>query len=199
MQAAPRQSSAGGSQRARHGRCTPCRQRRGKADRPRVILPFHPMHPVQAAPRQSRPLIMAIALGYRCTPCRQRRGKAIGVDLNIVACKMHPVQAAPRQRLQKNPLISPTQSMHPVQAAPRQRLFCCLVVYANHDAPRAGSAEAKVVHALTSIIALRCTPCRQRRGKGVRGAPVAKIDKDAPRAGSAEAKSRHLTCAISSA
>ena len=78
------------------------------------------------------------------------------------------------------------------------------------DAPRAGSAEAKIQRAKNRRDAARCTPCRQRRGKGnssdqrqqaewmhpVQAAPRQRWvtrqptteRKDAPRAGSAEAK-----------
>ena len=78
------------------------------------------------------------------------------------------------------------------------------------DAPRAGSAEAKRIAYTARTMMIRCTPCRQRRGKdhipralggNVRCTPcrqrrgkaeqmlLAAIGRtDAPRAGSAEAK-----------
>ena len=78
------------------------------------------------------------------------------------------------------------------------------------DAPRAGSAEAKRRATLRSTATGRCTPCRQRRGKGQRHGeslrqrrctpcrqrrgkdkgfrPSRPASRDAPRAGSAEAK-----------
>ena len=78
--------------------------------------------------------------------------------------------------------------MHPVQAAPRQRGRSCADGGRSGDAPRAGSAEAKVV-LLKDLPGVQqdapragsaeakaddegvqrggrgCTPCRQRRGK----------------------------------
>ena len=57
----------------------------------------------------------------RCTPCRQRRGKAVIPPASGGGVKMHPVQAAPRQRLRKSKWSARTR-----------------------DAPRAGSAEAKM-------------------------------------------------------
>ena len=78
------------------------------------------------------------------------------------------------------------------------------------DAPRAGSAEAKICQLFSTALIIRCTPCRQRRGKAglksrglhiLRCTPcrqrrgkagylqlVAGQLRDAPRAGSAEAK-----------
>ena len=121
--------------------CTPCRQRRGKAN--------PPLSSVSVA---------------RCTPCRQRRGKGnYAVDAKLAA-QMHPVQAAPRQR-SKPPLSSVSVAMHPVQAAPRQRHVTTRTTQASRDAPRAGSAEAKAKDELSVVAYLRCTPCRQRRGK----------------------------------
>ena len=55
--------------------------------------------------------------------------------------------------------------MHPVQAAPRQRHVTTRTTQASRDAPRAGSAEAKAKDELSVVAYLRCTPCRQRRGK----------------------------------
>ena len=78
-------------------RCTPCRQRRGKAWPVSIAASRRTMHPVQAAPRQSiwrrgrrgqnedapragsaeaKSLIASVtASRWGCTPCRQRRGK----------------------------------------------------------------------------------------------------------------------------
>ena len=124
-------------------RCTPCRQRRGKgfpgecsapgqSDAPRAgsaeaklpVPQAHQlkiaMHPVQAAPRQSstmQPIVCLLA-------------------------GMHPVQAAPRQSRCVTSGMS-TSMMHPVQAAPRQSVSDDHHRPAHHDAPRAGSAEAK--------------------------------------------------------
>ena len=62
--------------------------------------------------------------------------------------------------------------MHPVQAAPRQRHPNGKTdLFHGRDAPRAGSAEAKVTSDKKVITQI-----------------------DAPRAGSAEAKWRRLTC-----
>ena len=79
----------------------------------------------------------------RCTPCRQRRGKVLYGELGVRDVLMHPVQAAPRQR----------DSLH-------------LIGTELPDAPRAGSAEAKSLHQQIQAYQQRCTPCRQRRGKG---------------------------------
>gem|GEM_PF-4952125 len=100
----------------------------------------------------------------RCTPCRQRRGKEVDtvrVDQNG---GMHPVQAAPRQRGLY--LIDGLQAgMHPVQAAPRQSRPPAHLCQRQLDAPRAGSAEAKIDCVMRLPVVARCTPCRQRRGK----------------------------------
>ena len=80
------------------------------------------MHPVQAAPRQSAMCISSDNLDKGCTPCRQRRGKAnsyLGREIKF--------------------------AMHPVQAAPRQSKTSAQVGDAISDAPRAGSAEAKLL------------------------------------------------------
>ena len=82
-------------------------------------------------------------IALRCTPCRQRRGKE-GKCLLLLLCRtMHPVQAAPRQS---------TESINRYQSIA--------------DAPRAGSAEAKSISNVYTNMTTRCTPCRQRRGKG---------------------------------
>ena len=54
------------------------------------------------------------------------------------------------------------------------------------DAPRAGSAEAKGNEGLWAVIILGCTPCRQRRGKATPRRSCCPTPRDAPRAGSAE-------------
>ena len=167
------------------------------------------MHPVQAAPRQ-RPGICSFSHGFAgCTPCRQRRGKAALLRGYTPRVLMHPVQAAPRQSSLVNTNYLPWW-MHPVQAAPRQRSRVMVLLPPPFDAPRAGSAEAKLGGGHGQLGSAGCTPCRQRRGKvaighGRRGCggmhpvqaaprqrPVGKEDRlsrrDAPRAGSAEAK-----------
>ena len=102
----------------------------------------------------------------RCTPCRQRRGKVILTNIDGL-----------------------TSQMHPVQAAPRQSIGYHRGVAVGEDAPRAGSAEAKIapwricarngaMHPVQAAprqssflpaycrAGAGCTPCRQRRGKG---------------------------------
>ena len=171
----------------RPGGCTPCRQRRGKAlfqvrKAVRVL-----MHPVQAAPRQ-RPTMQMQMRGNHDAPragSAEAKPPSKGSRPNMMT--MHPVQAAPRQR-QQNRHLTHSPRMHPVQAAPRQSA-CPLApispsprctpcrqrrgkdrLYfrtkkAPSDAPRAGSAEAKVTCHILVQIRTRCTPCRQRRGK----------------------------------
>ena len=146
-------------------RCTPCRQRRGKAYSPWPRRLRRAMHPVQAAPRQ-RYRIRLLASGHL----------------------MHPVQAAPRQsppvrrstgtgRDAPRAGSAEAKNGHPPQNTK------------TGDAPRAGSAEAKFEQGLTKMTigsmhpvqaaprqrirwavsassTARCTPCRQRRGKG---------------------------------
>ena len=145
-------------------RCTPCRQRRGKAAEDVMNAVAIGMHPVQAAPRQSG---------------RYRSARRFSW--------MHPVQAAPRQSFQPNtrgalhddaPRAGSAEAklgrldqrgqggrMHPVQAAPRQRPAHAGQHEEPNDAPRAGSAEAKPEPSTYSGNTARCTPCRQRRGK----------------------------------
>ena len=123
----------------------------------------------------------------RCTPCRQRRGKAMNEDAYYDRLLMHPVQAAPRQSVRARGQDH-LPGMHPVQAAPRQRSASSALTSSSVDAPRAGSAEAKLSNGKCALAHGRCTPCRQRRGK-VRGhAHIPRHVVDAPRAGSAEAK-----------
>ena len=78
--------------------------------------------------------------------------------------------------------------MHPVQAAPRQRNILAKFFTPNSDAPRAGSAEAKMSICLLLVNPLLMHPVqaapRQRYGKMSSTGKVT----DAPRAGSAEAK-----------
>ena len=168
-------------------RCTPCRQRRGKER-----------------------LRSGQRLRIGCTPCRQRRGKGIAWRAIFVLLPMHPVQAAPRQR-RADYRAGRGLQMHPVQAAPRQSSGDSLArAEIRRDAPRAGSAEAKEQLFSKLLHLLRCTPCRQRRGKVIRQRDAARLILmhpvqaaprqrtmptvgyrrlcDAPRAGSAEAK-----------
>ena len=129
-------------------RCTPCRQRRGKA---------------RCTPRVHR--------RQGCTPCRQRRGKDFRPAVRAQHLVMHPVQAAPRQSVSERWLRTGQGEMHPVQAAPRQSLTMQAVTDEDADAPRAGSAEAK-------IALMACSGAIR----------------DAPRAGSAEAKHLFAHC-----
>ena len=105
--------------------------------------------------------------------------------------------------------------MHSVQAAPRQSYGKWLLRCGLRDALRAGSAEAKSpptppvpssgkMHSVqaaprqrpasfpSAVRMPRCTPCRQRRGKGVGGQLGDHIGLDALRAGSAEAKTESM-------
>ena len=66
-----------------------------------------------------------------------------------------------------------TRRMHPVQAAPRQSRSRRRSGAVPRDAPRAGSAEAKILWYVHLRRVFRCTPCRQRRGKdSSAGAPA---------------------------
>ncbi len=124
-------------------RCTPCRQRRGKVFDHAVLRVVH-----------------------RCTPCRQRRGKVAQKKPLHGSEKMHPVQAAPRQS-QPQRFPPPCTGCTPCRQR-RGKVFCegrrsaCRA-----DAPRAGSAEAKLNTAQGLLYRRRCTPCRQRRGKAM--------------------------------
>ena len=147
----------------------------------------------------------------RCTPCRQRRGKdpvrARGQDHlpdapragsaeakwamndhNADRDGMHPVQAAPRQSTGKTKWRADHAGCTPCRQrrgkAARERAW----PWAWQDAPRAGSAEAKVgcEHALTP--AGKDAPrAGSAEAKVTRFAPAARSE-DAPHAGSAEAK-----------
>ena len=124
--------------------CTPCRQRRGKG---RCGLPHtirRAMHPVQAAPRQRNtnvlPLWNLMMHPVQAAPRQSPRGGFPGRIPGV----MHPVQAAPRQSPWGG-LPGRIPGMHPLQAAPRQR---------------------RSMMALT-VWAAGCTPCSQRRGKGI--------------------------------
>ena len=101
VQAAPRQSAVNRVDNVTRAGCTPCRQRRGKAEGDLGKQRLRMMHPVQAAPRQRKHHLFGIHSGIGCTPCRQRRGKVRKPLLFIVRAVMHPVQAAPRQRLRR--------------------------------------------------------------------------------------------------
>ena len=149
-------------------RCTPCRQRRGKGPGQYANGARSGMHPVQAAPRQRlygkqtrRAVRDAPRAGSAeakrfarlfgcvprgCTPCRQRRGKGRIMRKDGLREVMHPVQAAPRQRSCPG-LKHVALLMHPVQAAPRQSVMEVLLLSKRGDAPRAGSAEAKLLTA----------------------------------------------------
>ena len=169
-------------------RCTPCRQRRGKAALFSSFLPAYWMHPVQAAPRQSRTCRRSPAPGRRmhpvqaaprqsgcrtcrlpglsgCTPCRQRRGKDpyvynMAADVGCTPCR----QRRGKGRANAVRVVEP------------------------EDAPRAGSAEAKFIvqrdmrftAAMHPVQAAPRQSCSMER----RASPAI----DAPRAGSAEAK-----------
>ena len=168
-------------------RCTPCRQRRGKATSALKVLSTPWMHPVQAAPRQRA--WRCFAAGYLpdapragsaeakivdndqkaewagCTPCRQRRGKEGGLQLDYIRTLMHPVQAAPRQRKCR----CYPQPLHQRCTPCRQRRGkgpwprCSPWPRRMHPvqaAPRQSRPCRKA-----QAQAQRCTPCRQRRGK----------------------------------
>ena len=102
--------------------------------------------------------------------------------------KMHPVQAAPRQRCRADGNQARCKRCTPCRQR-RGKVFC-----SRHfsricaDAPRAGSAEAKVLSLGMEAQQRGCTPCRQRRGKVLARPRCHLSKKDAPRAGSAEAK-----------
>ena len=142
VQAAPRQSGQSARQPRGYGRCTPCRQRRGKGSAVRTRCASSPDAP-RAGSAEAKPRDVEVVADIgRCTPCRQRRGKGSG-----------------------NPYPKQEELMHPVQAAPRQRSACRRSDRRAGDAPRAGSAEAKFPSLPPKLCASRCTPCRQRRGK----------------------------------
>ena len=163
VQAAPRQSMYRGVDAVMNARCTPCRQRRGKAviaestvtsagctpcrqrrgkDRltQQHLFPARAMHPVQAAPRQSAAVCHAGQAPERCTPCRQRRGKARCFRSQIYRCRCTPC----RQRRGKVDLrleLAASVLMHPVQAAPRQSFSiskpnCAISMHPVQAAPR---------------------------------------------------------------
>ena len=123
--------------------CTPCRQRRGKEKWEYDQRPVPMMHPVQAAPRQSN----LIWIGDTSEGDAPRAGSAEAKHHHELPARkgtqMHPVQAAPRQR-------RPTTSCgtSPPRCTPcRQRRGKARrsqgAPCGRHDAPRAGSAEAK--------------------------------------------------------
>ena len=101
----------------------------------------------------------------RCTLCRQRRGKEVYVAAHIRAA--HDAPCAGSAEAKKD---EPCPGLD------------------HADAPCAGSAEAKDDGYYGNHGILRCTPRRQRRGKGVVTHILGLSVKDAPRAGSAEAK-----------
>ena len=148
-------------------RCTPRRQRRGKVcgrippmghreDAPRAgsaeakknmdkrVVEWFRMHPAQAAPRQSAYRRRDWHLWSGCTPRRQRRGKDPIPHNARRKPQMHPAQAAPRQSSENVRPGNSVYAMHPAQAAPRQSCGTC---HRRATPPR-------------------CTPRRQRRGKG---------------------------------
>ena len=99
-------------------RCTPCRQRRGKAPVRRSTGTGRADAP-RAGSAEAKVRDSAVwQKGRGCTPCRQRRGKVTS------RCAQ-----------------SAHNSMHPVQAAPRQRTASGCATCPNRDVPRAGSAQ----------------------------------------------------------
>ena len=124
-------------------RCTPCRQRRGKVQ---IFLIFF-ASPQRCTPcRQRRGKVKFAeekASQQRCTPCRQRRGKDF-INAPFKKCG----EDAPRAGSAEAKLRGlPSDAVH------------------GQDAPRAGSAEAKYCFGCHQGGDVRCTPCRQRRGK----------------------------------
>ena len=145
-------------------RCTPCRQRRGKAlclDELQVIKDDAP----RAGSAEAKPPPIA-------------RPTSSG--------RMHPVQAAPRQS-SLSPSVSMASAMHPVQAAPRQSQSTCRMCIAKRDAPRAGSAEAKRYSRPVSYPSWDAPRAGSAEAKYNR-LTTDPAYHDAPRAGSAEAK-----------
>ena len=122
------------------------------------------MHPVQAAPRQSVFIATYTIRKHGCTPCRQRRGKVHALRVYARHGVMHPVQAAPRQSARQSSQ-RPACADAPRAGSAEAKLSASFSTSTVFDAPRAGSAEAKAQK-------------KPRHGSG----------KDAPRAGSAEAK-----------
>ena len=127
VRAAPRQSAFASPVNIPCYGCTPCRQRRGKAQGAGGCGGRPSMHPVQAAPRQSKQkevkrlaawdapragsaeaksrssVIVPTAVG--CTPCRQRRGKEEAERRTCNARVMHPVQAAHSEITTCRPMV----------------------------------------------------------------------------------------------
>ena len=144
VQAAPRQSPLAGYGIDPAWRCTPCRQRRGKAPQPGLdcAVLWDALRAGSAEAKSGNDFSGAgkvdalragsaeakasssssLAMKPGCTPCRQRRGKVWLLSQFFGLLWMHSVQAAPRQRVRRY-----------VKNAQNQR-----------DALRAGSAEAKV-------------------------------------------------------
>ena len=115
----------------------------------------------------------------RCTPCRQRRGKAASHPTNVPCTRMHPVQAAPRQRsiarcLTLAGLDAPRAGSAEAKGDDLRKRR------GEDDAPRAGSAEAKTQHRKYGYHVIRCTPCRQRRGKERRDHTVSHLARCTP-------------------
>ena len=164
VQAAPRQSALAFIARCFCLRCTPCRQRRGKGDCYNWWLANCDDAP-RAGSAEAKVCKVAPRTGcVGCTPCRQRRGKGLIRTQHHLLMEMHPMQAAPRQR--------PWCSTHHMASADAPRagsaeakVLAVHVDHAIHDAPRAGSAEAKASPMGGGQRQQGCTPCRQRTAK----------------------------------
>ena len=143
MQAAPRQSVRLPLAGCDPDGCTPCRQRRGKVYQERMLR-LECLDAPRAGSAEAKWGNLGDNLNpLGCTPCRQRRGKeALHPDAYIRRARCTPC----RQRRGKAPRGKPCKGR-------------------SRDAPRAGSAEAKVNLARQHAHADGCTPCRQRRGK----------------------------------
>ena len=169
-------------------RCTPCRQRRGKDFCGKREDSQGAMHPVQAAPRQSSARRMVGPLTemhpVQAAPRQSSARRMVGP-----LTEMHPVQAAPRQSNTRSICRGCPVKMHPVQAAPRQRSpsAACIPITSMHPV-QAAPRQSGIL--FLTLIQLRCTPCRQRRGKVLIPPWRRRKMPDAPRAGSAEAKKR---------
>ena len=187
-QAAPRQSQSINLGRLRLSRCTPCRQRRGKAFAPQGMYVTRRdapragsaeakfsscattrrncrMHPVQAAPRQRAKISWTWSASLDAPRAGSAEAKA-GITLHPDnVAKMHPVQAAPRQSARSWRSCRSWCGMHPVQAAPRQRSppgRQCQVrrMHPVQAAPRQRAGSGRSAWGSPG-----CTPCRQRKAK----------------------------------
>ena len=167
-------------------RCTPCRQRRGKAFPSSHTLIIHQMHPVQAAPRQrTMPTV-----GYRRLCDAPRAGSAEAKLARLR--KRRPRRDAPRAGSAEAKAFGQQEQcavaqMHPVQAAPRQRYSSRYIFSHRQDAPRAGSAEAKPSFPTSALKVLDAPRAGSAEAKK-QDSTIIDGFRDAPRAGSAEAK-----------